>query len=97
MDWISDQAGFTIVIPQGVQNFDLMCQAPGTTMTRHINVQRLMSRFRMQYISTRVHRLMFYAAHLGNREAMKDLRDAVRRRVVGETDFTIPGFSVMKR
>lgn len=24
----SDQAGFTIVIPQGVQNFDLMCQAP---------------------------------------------------------------------
>lgn len=83
----SDQAGFTIVIPQGVQNFDLMCQAPGTTMTRHINVQRLMSRFRMQYISTRVHRLMFYAAHLGNREAMKDLRDAVRRRVVGETDF----------
>ena len=33
----SDQAGFTIVIPQGVQNFDLMCQAPGTTMTRFLD------------------------------------------------------------
>ncbi|MBT1161483.1 glycosyltransferase [Bifidobacterium sp. SO1] len=82
-----EQAGFKIIVPDGIDTFKLLCNTPGGAIAKSISVSKIFGQFRKEYVFRRMDQMLYYITHLWTPKGMKAFMGAVKRRFVKEQTF----------
>lgn len=82
-----ERAGFRIEIPEKISSFTLKCETPGQTLSKQIDVSKLITKMRMEFIHRRLQQITSYLTHAWTPKGAKALAGAVKRRFIKKQSF----------